>query len=54
MLFRSEKDFRKLLLEEYTFLKRPVVINGKEIFIGNAPKTVVAAKESLGARKKAD
>ena len=43
----KEKDYRKYLLEEYTFLKRPVIINGKNIFIGNAPKTVAAAKESL-------
>jgi arsenate reductase len=43
----KEKDYRKYLLEEYTFLKRPVIIKGKNIFIGNAPKTVAAAKESL-------
>src|SRR6185369_7888539 len=36
----SEKDYCKYILEEYTFLKRPVIIIGKEIFIGNAPKTV--------------
>src|SRR4051812_35105728 len=32
----SEKEYRKLILEEYTFLKRPVVIDGKKIFIGNS------------------
>lgn len=47
----SEKDYRKYILQEYTFLKRPVIINGKDIFIGNAPKTVAAAKESLKAKK---
>ena len=31
----GEKDYRKYILEEYTFLKRPVIINGKEIFIGS-------------------
>jgi arsenate reductase len=36
----TEKDYRKLILEEYTFLKRPVIINNKKIFVGNAPKTV--------------
>lgn len=36
----SEKDYRNLILEEYTFLKRPVVISGKKIFSGSAPKTV--------------
>jgi arsenate reductase (glutaredoxin) len=40
----SEKDIRKLILEEYTFLKRPVVIKGSEIFIGSEKKTVAALK----------
>jgi arsenate reductase len=43
----TEEDYRKYILEEYTFLKRPVMINGKEIFIGNSPKVVAAAKASL-------
>jgi arsenate reductase len=43
----TEKDYRKYILEEYTFLKRPVVVNGSEIFVGNAPKVVAAAKESM-------
>lgn len=43
----SEKDFRKHILQEYTFLKRPVMINNGTIFVGNAPKTVAAAKASL-------
>ncbi len=43
----SEKDYRKYILEEYTFLKRPVIIIGKQIFIGNSPKTVAAAKAAM-------
>jgi len=43
----TEQDYRNLILEEYTFLKRPVVIAGKEIFIGNAPSVVAAAKKTL-------
>lgn len=43
----SEKDIRKLILEEYTFLKRPVVIRGKDIFVGNEKKTVAALKAAL-------
>ena len=43
----DEGDFRELLLEHYTFLKRPVVVVGRDIFIGNAAKTVAAAKEAL-------
>lgn len=42
----TEKDYRDLILQEYTFLKRPVVIKGKKIFIGSEKKTVEALKES--------
>ncbi|MCC6401066.1 MAG: hypothetical protein IT227_09930 [Flavobacteriales bacterium] len=38
----TEKDYRKYILQEYTFLKRPVVVIGDQLFIGNAPKTVKA------------
>ena len=38
----TEKDYKKYILEEYTFLKRPVVIDGKKIFVGNDKKTVAA------------
>lgn len=43
----TEKDYRKYILEEYTFLKRPVMIIGKDIFVGNAPKTIAAAKTTM-------
>ncbi len=43
----QESDFKKLLLEHYTFLKRPVLINGGQIFIGNSKKVVASAKNSL-------
>lgn len=43
----SEEDYRKLILDEYTFLKRPVVIKGKQIFIGSEKKTVEALKKAL-------
>lgn len=43
----TEKDYRKLILEEYTFLRRPVIIAGEQIFIGNAAKVVAAAKHAL-------
>ena len=36
----DESDYRQLILDEYTFLKRPVAIVGKEIFIGNSKKIV--------------
>ncbi len=43
----SESDYRKYMLEEYTFLKRPFVINEDEVFIGNAKKTVEEAVASF-------
>lgn len=43
----SEDDYRKYILEEYTFLKRPVFIIDGEIFIGNSKKNVAAVKEVL-------
>lgn len=43
----TEQDYRNYILEEYTFLKRPVIVNGEEIWVGNAPKTVADAKEKL-------
>jgi arsenate reductase len=36
----TEKEYRKLILAEYTFLKRPVAIIGKQIFVGNSKKNV--------------
>jgi len=43
----SEEDYKALILEHYTFLKRPVLINEHEIFVGNSKKSVEAAKASL-------
>lgn len=43
----TETDYRDLILKEYTFLKRPVVVNDNQIFIGNAPRVVNAAKASM-------
>lgn len=43
----SEEDYKTLLLEHYTFLKRPVIVKENEIFIGNSKKTVEAAKNSI-------
>jgi arsenate reductase len=43
----TEQDYRNLILEEYTFLKRPVAIVGKEIFIGNSLEVIAALQEKL-------
>ncbi len=43
----TEEDYRRLILEEYTFLKRPVTILDGAIFIGNDKKPVAALKKAL-------
>ncbi len=43
----SETDYKKLILEHYTFLKRPVLVLGNQIFIGNSAKTVREAQKTL-------
>ena len=43
----SESDYKRLILEEDTFLKRPVFIVNDSIFIGNSKKTVEALKKCL-------
>ena len=44
----AEEDYRRLILEEYTFLKRPVVVIGNQLFVGSARKAVEGAKAALG------
>jgi len=44
----TEKDYRQLILEEYTFLKRPVVFVKDAIFVGSEKKTMEALKKALG------
>ena len=43
----SEADYRQLIIDEYTFLKRPVLVDGDTIFVGNSKKVVEAAKAHL-------
>ena len=43
----TEKDYRNYILQEYTFLKRPVVIMNDAIFVGSEKKTVAALKKAL-------
>ena len=40
----SENDYREYILNEYTFLKRPVIIIDNLIFVGNSKKIVEQAK----------
>ncbi len=44
----SEADYRQYILDEYTFLKRPVFIFDYEIFIGNSKKVIEKLKEKIG------
>jgi arsenate reductase len=43
----SEVDIRQLIIDEYTFLKRPVLVLEDQIFIGNSKKVVDAAAAAL-------
>lgn len=40
----TEDDFKKYILSEYTFLKRPVIIVDNEIFVGNSKSNIAKAK----------
>ena len=39
----EEKDFKNLLLEHYTFIKRPILIYDDKVFVGNSSKTILEA-----------
>lgn len=43
----TERDFKHYILEHYTFLSRPVIIDDDTIFIGNSKKVVEAAKTHI-------
>lgn len=43
----SEEDYRKYLLEEYTFLKRPFIIVDENVFIGSSKPVIAEAKKAL-------
>jgi len=47
----TEKEYRQYILEEYTFLKRPVFIIEDTIYIGNTKKTVEAIEVALNKIK---
>jgi arsenate reductase len=43
----SENEWRRSILSEYTFLKRPVLLIGDQVYAGNSKKTIEAAKLAL-------
>lgn len=45
----TEADYKALILEQYTFLKRPVIIMGNDIFVGNSKTVVAAAKAKINS-----
>ena len=44
----TDADIKQLILEEYTFLKRPVIIFEDTIFIGSSKKNVEALLYNFG------
>ena len=44
----TQDDYRQFILEEYTFLKRPVFLVENDIFIGNSKKEIDRLKEKIG------
>ena len=45
----SEDDYRQLILDEYTFLKRPVIVIGDQVFMGSSKKTLEGVRAALEA-----
>lgn len=45
----SEEDIKNLILEHYTFIKRPILLLEDLIFVGNNTSTVASAKEAISA-----
>lgn len=44
---KTEADFRRLLLEDYTYLKRPVAVLPDRLVMGNSPKDFEIVNEYL-------
>lgn len=42
-----ESDYKQFILDEYTYLKRPVFIIDDEIFIGNSQKVIEKLKKKI-------
>ncbi len=43
----TETDYKNYILEEYTFLKRPVIFINDTLFAGNAKNTIEQVKQAL-------
>ena len=45
--FKEDIEYKKAILNEYTFMKRPIIQIGNKYFVGNAKKTIDEAKSNL-------
>ena len=43
----TEQDYKSLILEEYTFLKRPTIVVDDQIFIGSTKKNLESLKDLI-------
>ncbi len=43
----SEEEIRQLILDEYTFLKRPFIIINEDVFIGSSKNELLKAAEKM-------
>lgn len=43
----AENDYKKYILQEYTFLKRPVMLIDGKIFVGNTKKVLEEAAKAI-------
>ncbi len=44
---KSDEDFKKAILSEYTFMKRPIIRIKNKYYIGNSKETIIKAKLNL-------
>ena len=44
----TEADYKKYLLEHYTFLSRPIFIINNEVFIGNTQQNMLKVMKAFG------
>ncbi len=48
----TEDDYKQLIIEEYTFLKRPVIIIDNKIFIGNSKNNIESLMKLIKTQTK--
>ncbi|WP_418264374.1 arsenate reductase family protein [Flavobacterium faecale] len=44
----TEEDYKKYLLEHYTFLSRPVFVLNGQVYIGNSQQNILKVHKALG------